>query len=539
MRLATPAPFANTIGGAGVTVPPTENATGRVAPVRDLVAGDTVGDYRIEGLLGEGGMGQVYSAVHPVIGKKAAVKVLRAELCTQVEIVERFVQEARAVNQIGHPNIVDIFTLGTLPDGRSYLVMEWLSGEALNTRIHREPLTREELCHFGDSIARALDAAHEKNIVHRDLKPENIYLQAIRGERPVIKLLDFGIAKLTGNGEQRLERTRTGTMMGTPMYIAPEQARGQSVDHRADIYSLGVMFFEFVARRLPFEAENAMDLIIKHLQEAAPSLCALDASIPPLFDELVQQMMAKDPNDRPTLKHVREVLTALSCMPEWYEANAEVVPLTASLRTGVIRHMTPRPTPLPVQSPRLPSELADDDEPITAPRGKGKWIALGVAGALAAGTLAFVLTRPKHATPVPQAAPSPVPSPVPSPTAVPAAPPNVPAAAPPAPVVQPAVVQPAVAAPPTAVAPPSAPTPHDGKPTHGTHGTHHGASTTSPGDGPESAPQASPITAPPPALSHPVAPPPAVTAPPVTAPPPTPHPAPPPKGPDSALEGRT
>ena len=532
MSRRTPESFANTLGGSGATKPPTDSSMMRVTASRELVAGDMVGDYRIEGLLGEGGMGQVYAAVHPVIGKKAAVKVLRAEMCTQIEIVERFVQEARAVNQIGHPNIVDIFTLGTLPDGRSYLVMEWLSGEALNTRIEREPLSREELCHFGDSIARALDAAHEKNIVHRDLKPENIYLQTVRDERPVIKLLDFGIAKLSGNGEQRMERTRTGMMMGTPMYIAPEQARGQAVDYRADIYSLGVMFFEFVARRLPFEAETAMDLIMKHLMEAPPSLSALDDSVPPLFDELVRQMMAKDPNERPSLKHVREVLMELSCMPEWYEANAEVVPLVSN-RTGAMRHMTPRPTPMPKPWPRGASQAPIAEEPIAQPRGKGLWIVVGVVGAVAAGLLAFALTRSKHAVPAP-------------PSVAPAVTPSAPAVVQPA-VIQPAAVQPAAVVPTAVVAPtvsPTlAPTTPDDKPSHGSHGSHHSTGTPTPTPTstststatPETL-QVAPVAVPPPVVTHPA--PPVIAPPPATTPPPVTHPA-PPKGPDSALEGRT
>src|SRR5688572_8854848 len=252
---------------------PTVPRVSRALPV-ELRAGTLVGEYEVNGKLGQGGMGVVYSATHPVIGKKAALKVLRKNLCADVEAVERFIQEARAVNQIGHPNIVDIFAFGTLSDERSYLVMELLTGESLQQRLRRAPLQRDELCHYGDAIARALEAAHNQRIIHRDLKPENVFLHEVRGERPMVKLLDFGIAKLTDTDDNRAGLTRTGAMMGTPQYISPEQARGYAIDYRADIYSLGVMLFEMAAGRPPFAADNAMDMVARHLYEAPPRLTA-------------------------------------------------------------------------------------------------------------------------------------------------------------------------------------------------------------------------------------------------------------------------
>jgi tRNA A-37 threonylcarbamoyl transferase component Bud32 len=287
-------------------VDPTDRVSRRTAI--DLRAGTLVGEYEITGKLGQGGMGVVYSATHPVIGKKAAVKVLRKNLCADAEAVERFIQEARAVNQIGHPNIVDIFAFGTLDDERSYLVMELLAGESLQARLRRGPLSREELCHLADGIARALEAAHAHKIIHRDLKPENVFLHEVRGERPIVKLLDFGIAKLADTEDQRTGLTRTGALMGTPMYISPEQARGYAIDYRADIYSLGVMLFEMTAGRTPFFADNAMDMVAKQLFEAAPRLSSVVPETPPVFDDLVASMLDKDANNRPSLARVREVL---------------------------------------------------------------------------------------------------------------------------------------------------------------------------------------------------------------------------------------
>src|SRR5512138_1606953 len=184
----------------------------------NLEPGTMLGDYRIEGKLGEGGWATVYSAVHPLIGKRAAVKVLKKELCRHPASVKRFIDEARAVNQIGHPNIVDVFTFGETLGGRSYFVMEWLKGETLLDRLERGPLRLREICAIVIPLARALDAAHEKKIIHRDLKPANVFLIEVRGEEPHVKLLDFGIAKLASKNEVGVEKTSTGEIVGTPIY---------------------------------------------------------------------------------------------------------------------------------------------------------------------------------------------------------------------------------------------------------------------------------------------------------------------------------
>src|SRR4051812_28905300 len=189
----------------------------------DLPAGSIAGEYQIEKKIGEGGMGSVYGARHPLIGKRAAIKVLRRELSASPEAVDRFVREAQAVNTIGHPNIVDVFGFGTLPDGRSFFVMEWLEGEAPRARV-TPPLRFAQALEVLESIAVALRAAHEAGVVHRDLKPDNVYLARAKGApAPRVKLLDFGLAKLSGpTGEARVDHTRTGIVMGTPLYLSPE-----------------------------------------------------------------------------------------------------------------------------------------------------------------------------------------------------------------------------------------------------------------------------------------------------------------------------
>jgi tRNA A-37 threonylcarbamoyl transferase component Bud32 len=269
----------------------------------DLAPGVLVGEYRIVARLGAGGMGTVYGAVHPIIGKRVAIKVLNQQFTHQPVTVDRFLREARAVNQIGHPNIVDIFAFGQLPDGRHYCVMEWLEGETLGDRLERGMLSRAEACTVLDEILAALAAAHAKQIVHRDLKPDNVFL--VRGERLRVKLLDFGIAKLVGTVSR--SKTQTGNFIGTPHYVSPEQARGLAVDGRADIYSLGAMAFELFTGRLPFEAPSVVDVVSMHLHDEPPDLASL-APVPAELDALVMSMLAKSPDERPQIEAIREIL---------------------------------------------------------------------------------------------------------------------------------------------------------------------------------------------------------------------------------------
>ena len=279
-------------------------------PSTDLVAGAIVGEYRVEKKIGEGGMGAVYSAMHPLIGKRAAIKVISSALGTDASAVNRFVQEARSVNQIGHPNIVDVFAFGELPDGRNYFVMEYLQGESLAERIERTAMPLGDAIEILDQVADALEAAHEKQIVHRDLKPDNVYLAAVRGGRTMVKLLDFGIAKLSAP-EGGVQKTRTGMMMGTPGYLSPEQARGKNVDHRTDVYALGCMVFEIVCGRLPFVADNAMDIVLMHMTAPPPRASEIWPDIPPPLDELLARMLEKEAEARPSLPEVRAVFAEL------------------------------------------------------------------------------------------------------------------------------------------------------------------------------------------------------------------------------------
>ena len=265
---------------------------------RELIGADVAG-YVIDAEIGRGGMGVVYRATHPVIGKRAAIKVLGREASNNPAAVERFVQEARAVNQIGHPSIVDIFAFGHLPDGRHYLVMDLLEGEALRKRIKRGPLPVATAAAVIDEIAVALMAAHAKGFIHRDLKPDNVFLVA-NPARVEIKLLDFGLAKLKATDSFRAYRTATGAQLGTPDYMSPEQLRGSgNVDPRTDIYALGVMTFELLTGSRP----ELHDGVVEDPQRVArvPGVTAELA-------ELVKTMLEPDPDRRPSLAAVRAVL---------------------------------------------------------------------------------------------------------------------------------------------------------------------------------------------------------------------------------------
>jgi serine/threonine-protein kinase len=276
----------------------------------DLAPGTRLGDWVVQSKIGEGGMGTVYAALHAEIGKHAAIKVIRAALCATEFGGERFVQEARVVNQIGHPNIVDIFHIGRLADGRPYLVMELLRGSTLAERLDAGRVLVADGLDLLLQICSALTAAHDAGVIHRDLKPDNIFI-ADTHHGPQVKLVDWGIAKLSAPGLSAGTVTRSGVLIGTPQYISPEQARGKPVDAGTDIYSLGAIAYELLLEAPPFTADNVADLITMHLREPVPPPSDVWPDIPPALEALLIQMLAKEPADRPTLARVVDTLTAV------------------------------------------------------------------------------------------------------------------------------------------------------------------------------------------------------------------------------------
>ena len=263
----------------------------------DALLGTTIGPYRIARLLGIGGMGRVYKGVHPQIGSRVAIKVLSRECSDRRDVVERFFSEARAVNLIRHESIVNVLDLSTLPDGRPFIIMEYLDGVPLSAVIEQAqlrgvPLPLGGLARLAVDVLDALSAAHLKGVVHRDLKPDNIFVTP--AGRP--KVLDFGIAKL--QPELGGSATHTGSLLGTPHYMAPEQAAGRPVDARSDIYAMGVILFECATLTKPFVADSMFDLLRMHIEMPPPSARARRPDMPPELDHVIAVALAKVADQR-------------------------------------------------------------------------------------------------------------------------------------------------------------------------------------------------------------------------------------------------
>ncbi len=259
------------------------------------------GRYKVVELIGEGGMGKVYLAEHVDIGKRVALKVLHPSYSHMPDLVERFRREARAASKIGHPNIVDVTDSGTTADGSAYFVMEYLEGVELGSVIEREgALDLSRALRIAAQICRALAAAHAAGIIHRDLKPENVYLTIRDGNADFVKVLDFGIAKTTEAEEARERRlTSPGMAMGTPEYMAPEQAAGRPADARCDVYALGAILYEMLTGVPPYQGDNFMEILTKKATVDPVSPSHLRSTIPAIVSQLVMQAMGRNPEDRP------------------------------------------------------------------------------------------------------------------------------------------------------------------------------------------------------------------------------------------------
>ena len=290
--------------GASASMPADGQEASLVGEVLD-------GRYRVIKKLGEGGMGEVYAAEHIHIEKKVAIKLLRPEIVSNQEAVTRFRQEARSASSIGHRNIIGIDDFGQLGDGRIYLCMELLDGAPLNEMI-KEPMPADRLLNILIQTGHGLAAAHAKGIVHRDMKPENIFVTRGPNGEDVPKLLDFGIAKVAGqDGQNNL--TRTGTIFGTPFYMAPEQALGQGVDARVDVYAMGVITYEVFSGSLPFRGESFMGILTQHIttepEPVVQRAAKAGRTLPAGLAEVISRAMAKDPEKR--YRSMDELVNAL------------------------------------------------------------------------------------------------------------------------------------------------------------------------------------------------------------------------------------
>jgi len=388
--------------------------------------GQVVGNYKITAKIGEGGMGVVFLAEHPVIGKKVALKVIHPDLARNPEVVSRFVMEAKAVNQIGHEHIVDIGDFGNTGDGEFYFIMEYLQGESLADRLKREAcLSQARALAIGAQIADALGASHDQGIIHRDLKPENIFLITRGGDPDFVKVLDFGLAKLTQVEEKVTHKTRAGSVMGTPYYMSPEQGEGKlESDHRADIYSLGILLFEMLTGKVPFGGEGYGEIIVKHITHQAPSARKINPAISGAVEMILFRALAKERDSRfQTMHEFREALLdpedyvagspALTVPPELTNVNRMAAPMSRQEMSFGYRDnmVTPPPTDGPSGSadedgipdsatphpasfrhgmgPQLAPYGSEQAVPSLRPSGINSKMVLGVLAGVAAAVLAL------------------------------------------------------------------------------------------------------------------------------------------------------
>ncbi|MCX5741885.1 MAG: protein kinase [Proteobacteria bacterium] len=260
-----------------------------------IAVGQSIGNYRILSKIGTGGMGAVFLAEHPLIGKRAAIKVIHRELAHNRDVVSRFFQEARAVNQIGNEHIVEIHDFGVTPEGDHFYIMEWLDGKTLASVMAESRSRAVEVMralHIGAQIASALGAAHASGVIHRDLKPDNVMLIPRLGDPDFVKVLDFGLAKVfqTASAVQ----TAAGVLLGTPQYMSPEacESRG-GIDHRTDIYALGVLLFQMMTGKLPFDGDTMGEVLVKQVTALPPAPRGLNAAIPPSVEQILLRCLAK------------------------------------------------------------------------------------------------------------------------------------------------------------------------------------------------------------------------------------------------------
>ena len=385
------------------------------------LAGALLGSYRITDEVSSGGMGTIYRARHELLGRDAAVKVLRAELTEDPELVDRFFTEARAATAIRHPSIIEVFDFGYTEAGEAYLVMEFLEGQSLHAFLKTQKpagLPEAQAIHIARSLANALVAAHGKGIVHRDLKPANVYLvpdpEQPFGIRP--KVLDFGIAKLVDATGTPIGKKHTidGTLIGTPRYMAPEQARAASqIDHRADLYSLGCILYEMIVGEAPFPKGGSGEVIAMHLfGEVTPPRVRVPG-VSPELDAIILRLLQKEPSDR--FASAAELVKAFP----GFAPRGDVVPLVAeplSQRPSIETHIA---APLTFDEARTVRDR-NYTLPIVA-----ALIVLVIGGAVALGVAAQ--RHGETATPPPAPVAAPVPMQVTAPAIAPTPLPPVPA----------------------------------------------------------------------------------------------------------------
>jgi serine/threonine-protein kinase len=398
-------------------------------PAEDPLIGLVLSDrYRILRKVGEGGMGAVYQAEHALIEKRIALKVLFPELTRRTDLVARFLQEAKAASRIGHENVIDISDFGQSPEGLVYIAMEYLDGRDLSQLIKSDgpqpwPRARPILM----QIAKALRAAHEHGIIHRDMKPENVFLIQREGRPDFVKVLDFGIAKSVNDDAGGPRLTQAGMIFGTPEYMSPEQAQGQTPDHRVDVYALGCLMYHLLTGDVPFHADNFMGILTKHMLEPVVPLRKRNPGlgIPADVEAVCMRALEKDRDKR--WQDMDAFYRALGhAGGEPFEPTGMRMPIVKP--TG--RHetvATPNPLARELHSEAPPAPVGEgfDDERPVVRRSAGLKLGGVFVGVAIVGAGAVWALRPSQKASAPVAAPTAVAAPV----AAPAAPPPAPAPA--------------------------------------------------------------------------------------------------------------
>jgi serine/threonine-protein kinase len=301
-----------------------------------IAAGQSIGSYRILQKIGTGGMGAVYLAEHPLIGKKVALKVIHRELASNKEVVQRFFQEAKAVTKIGNEHIIEIHDFGQTAEGDHFYIMEYLEGQTLAGVLSNERvLDVMRALHIAAQVAAALAAAHAAGVIHRDLKPDNVMLTMRLGDPNFVVLLDFGLAKMFVGGGQSAVKTAAGVLLGTPQYMSPEacESRG-GLDHRTDIYALGILLFQMITGVLPFDGETMGEVLVKQVTQLPPPPRGFNPSIPPSVEQIVLRCLAKNVDARfPTMLALREALLD----PEAYLMASPPIAPARSLAPGEVK----------------------------------------------------------------------------------------------------------------------------------------------------------------------------------------------------------
>jgi serine/threonine-protein kinase len=388
------------------------------------------GKYRVASVIGEGGMGAVFGGEHLRLHRKVAIKVLHAAMARDAEVVRRFEREAQAAGKIGNDHILEVLDIGELPDGERFIVMELLEGEPLNTRLERlQRMTPRQVYPVVRQLLEGLAAAHAAGIVHRDLKPANVFIQREKAGRPdYVKIIDFGISKFQNVGGDEA-KTRTGMIIGTPLYMSPEQARGLSeADARADLYAVGVILYESVTGRVPFTGASPTDLLFQIALSTPPPIASIVGDVDPAFCSIVERAMARDPNAR--FQSGAEFIAALDA---WANAGQGVAaPAPATMPVAAPYGMPPPISALantPAPAPGTPW-ASSQSLPQPPPRSSAAIVAVlvvGVVALLGLGGLALALrarsTSPGAASTPPATATAPAPSASEAPAAAPSAPP--------------------------------------------------------------------------------------------------------------------